>query len=129
MGRRQSLAMIRSPSQQSQPGEDRSQRLILPRPVRVKLCQGVGPLPWCTTAGSEQGLAPSCTSSLDTSSIKVRGWDRLFPVAMNQPEFWSLLQGQSGGQNVTSPQSSLHKLLGGDSVIESPQVPIKMAML
>jgi hypothetical protein len=34
-------------------GEDRSQRLILHRPVRVKLHQGVGPLPWCTAAGSE----------------------------------------------------------------------------
>jgi hypothetical protein len=41
--RRQSPATLRSLSQQSQPGEDGSQRLVLHRPVRVKLRQGVGP--------------------------------------------------------------------------------------
>jgi hypothetical protein len=35
--------MLRSPSRQSQPGEDRSQRLILHRLVRVKLHQGLAP--------------------------------------------------------------------------------------
>jgi hypothetical protein len=64
VSRRQSLAMLGSPSQQSHLGGDRSQRLILCRPVRVELCQGVGPLPQCTAAGSEQRLVPLCTSSL-----------------------------------------------------------------
>jgi hypothetical protein len=45
-------------------GEDRRHRLILHRLVKVKLHQGVGPLPQCTAAGSEQRLAPLCTSSL-----------------------------------------------------------------
>jgi hypothetical protein len=36
-------------------------KLILHRPVRVKLCQGVGHPPQCTTAGSEQRLVPLCT--------------------------------------------------------------------
>jgi hypothetical protein len=39
----------------------RSQRLVLHRLVKVKLCQGVGPPPWCTAAGSEQRLVPLCT--------------------------------------------------------------------
>jgi hypothetical protein len=55
VSRRQSLAML---------GRDRSQRLILRRPVRVELHQGVGPLPQCTAAGSEQRLVPLCTGSL-----------------------------------------------------------------
>jgi hypothetical protein len=62
--KRQSPATLRSLGQQSRPGEDRSQRLILHRPVRVKLRQGVGPLPRCTAAGSEQRLVPLCTSSI-----------------------------------------------------------------
>jgi hypothetical protein len=56
--KRQSLATLRSLGQQSRPGEDRSWRLILHRPVKVKLCQGVGPPPRCTAAGSEQRLGP-----------------------------------------------------------------------
>jgi hypothetical protein len=62
--KRQSLATLRSLGRQSQPGEDRSQRLVSHRQVKVKLCQGVGPLPQCTAAGSEQRLAPLCTGSL-----------------------------------------------------------------
>jgi hypothetical protein len=58
VSKRQSLATLRSPGQQSQPGEDRSQRLILHRLVKVKLHQGVGPPPWCTAAGGGQRLAP-----------------------------------------------------------------------
>jgi hypothetical protein len=50
--------MLRSLGRQSRPGEDRSQRLVLHRPVKVKLRQGVGPPPQCTAAGSEQRLAP-----------------------------------------------------------------------
>jgi hypothetical protein len=64
VGRRQILAMLRSPGRRGWPGEDRSQRFILHRLFRVKLCQGVCPPPQCTAAGSEQGIAPSCTGSL-----------------------------------------------------------------
>jgi hypothetical protein len=54
VSKRQSLAMLRSPGQSSQPEKDRSQGLIVHRPVKVKLPQGVGPLPQCTAAGSGQ---------------------------------------------------------------------------
>jgi hypothetical protein len=57
--KRQSLATLRSLGQRSWPGEDRSQRLILHRAVKVKLCQGVGPPPQCTAAGSDQRLVYS----------------------------------------------------------------------
>jgi hypothetical protein len=63
-GTRQSLATLRSLGRQSRPGEDRSQRLVLHRPVKVKLRQGVSLPPWCTAAGSEQRLVPPCTGSL-----------------------------------------------------------------
>jgi hypothetical protein len=35
--------MLRDPGQLCWPEKDRSQRLIVCRPVKVKLCQGVGP--------------------------------------------------------------------------------------
>jgi hypothetical protein len=62
ISKRQSLAMLRSPSQCSWLGEDRSHGLILHRLVKVKLHQGVSPPPWCTTAGDGQRLVPLYTS-------------------------------------------------------------------
>jgi hypothetical protein len=59
--KRQSLAMLRSSGQQSQPKEDRSQRLIVHRLAKVKLHQGVGPPLQYTAAGGVCRLAPSHT--------------------------------------------------------------------
>jgi hypothetical protein len=50
--------------------------------VKVKLCQRVGPLPQCTAAGSEQRLAPLCTSS-DNENVLGRVGGRI-NTAMKQ---------------------------------------------